>query len=75
MDIEPGTIEGIPYPPITEEQADKVRNAFLDGFYSADEELMIERIILEEVPPFFSGEKRLDEVVGIIQSRAQLYLD
>lgn len=75
MDIEPGTIDGIPYPPITEEQADKVRNAFLDGFYSADEDLMIERIILEEVPPFFSGEKRLDEVVGIIQSRAQLYLD
>ena len=51
------------------------RSAFLDGFYSADEELMIERIILEEVSPFFSGEKRLDEVVGIIQSRAQLYLD
>ncbi len=47
----------------------------MDGFYSADEELMIERIILEEVSPFFSGEKRLDEVVGIIQSRAQLYLD
>ncbi len=25
-------------------------------------------IILEEIPPFFSGEKGLDEVVGIIQS-------
>ncbi len=32
-------------------------------------------IILEEIPPFFSGEKGLDEVVGIIQSRVQLYLD
>jgi len=70
-----GTVEGIPYPAITEEQADKVRNAFLEGYYVTNEESPIKRIILEEVPPFFSGEKGLDEVVGIIQSRVQLYLD
>lgn len=75
MDIEPWTLEGIPYPPITEEQAEKVRNAFLEGIYSTNEEVMIKRIIQEEVPPFFNGEKGLDEVVGIIQSRVQLYLD
>ena len=36
---------------------------------------MLKRIINEEVPPFFRGEKGLDEVVGIIQSRIQIYLD
>ena len=75
MDIEPGTVDGVPYPPITEEQAGKVRNAFLEGRYDSGEDRMLKRIINEEVPPFFRGEKGLDEVVGIIQSRIQIYLD
>lgn len=75
MDIEPSTVDGIPYPPITEEQAEKVRNAFLDGRYLSDRNDFLFDIIREEATPFFRGEKDLDEVVGIIQSRIQLYLD
>ena len=75
MDIEPSTVEGIPYPPITEEQAEKVRSAFLEGSYNSDADSILKGIINEETPPFFRGEKGLDEVVGIIQSRIQIYLD
>ena len=31
-------------------------------------------IIIEEVEPYFTGEKSLDEVAGIVQSRAQIYI-
>lgn len=36
---------------------------------------VIRRIIEEEVPPYFAGQKELDEVISVIQSRVQLYLD
>lgn len=75
VDIESGTIDGVPYPPITEEQAGKVRDAFLEGSYNSDKDLELIEIINEETASYFRGEKGLDEVVGIIQSRAQLYLD
>lgn len=39
------------------------------------EDAIIASIVLEEVEPYFSGDKNLDTVVGIIQSRVQLYLD
>lgn len=31
-------------------------------------------IIIEEVEPYFAGEKSIDEVVNIVQSRAQIYI-
>lgn len=38
-------------------------------------EIEIENIIIEELPPFFLGEKSAEEVAGTIQNRVQLYLD
>ncbi len=35
----------------------------------------IASIVLEEVPAYFSGDKNLDVVISVIQSRVQLYLD
>lgn len=63
------------YPPATELQVEKVRNAFLEGTYIEDEEFDIIDIIMEEAMPYFKGDKGLDDVVKIIQNRVQLYLD
>ncbi|MBP5198490.1 MAG: extracellular solute-binding protein, partial [Lachnospiraceae bacterium] len=35
----------------------------------------ISNIITEEVPAYFSGQKSVDDVVNIIQNRAQIYVD
>lgn len=35
----------------------------------------IETIVLEEVEPYFTGDKDIDKVIEIIQNRVQLYLD
>lgn len=44
--------------------------AFGGGRYSA-----VESILLEEMESCFSGDRTVDETVGIIQNRVQLYLD
>lgn len=62
-------------PAITEEQKEKVRNAFLEATVYGDEEADIVSIISEEAEPYFKGDKELDDVVRIIQNRVQLYLD
>ena len=36
---------------------------------------VIASIVLEEVEPYFAGDKDMDTVIGIIQSRVQTYLD
>jgi len=41
--------------------------------YSYDEDLML--IIEEEVAPYFEGQKSVQEVATIIQSRAQVYVN
>ena len=40
------------------------------GFYTE-----INRIIMEEVPAFFGGQKTAEEVAGIIQNRATTYMN
>lgn len=69
------TFDGIPYYAITEEQIQKLRTA-IDNTFMVDE--MTQTIladIIEEAAPYFRGEKALEDVVRIIQSRVQLYLD
>lgn len=62
MNIRPSTIDGVPYPPITEEQAGKVMNAFNEGSYRPEEDLVLIRIINEETAPFFKGDKAMGSV-------------
>lgn len=61
--------------PLTEEDAQVVRdmvyNATTEATY--DEQLM--NIITEEAEYYFNGEKSAQEIAGIIQSRAQNYID
>jgi ABC-type glycerol-3-phosphate transport system substrate-binding protein len=61
--------------PLTAEQVDEIV-AFVEGisntrFYNED----ILNIITEDAAAFFSGQKSVDEVTQIIQSRAQVYVN
>lgn len=72
--VETWTLEEI-LPAATQEDADKVRMAFEEGlYYSAANKPLLD-IIEEEAGYFFRGEKELDTVVEIMQSRIQIYLD
>ncbi|MBQ7925224.1 MAG: extracellular solute-binding protein [Lachnospiraceae bacterium] len=60
---------------ITQEQVNKLRSGFENASWfnrGVDDALLI---ILEEVKPYFVGQKSLDETVKILQSRMQIYLD
>ena len=61
--------------PLTEEDAQGVRDMVYNATTEAgyDEQLM--NIITEEAEYYFNGEKSAQEIAGIIQSRAQLYID
>ncbi|MCI9073467.1 MAG: extracellular solute-binding protein [Lachnospiraceae bacterium] len=61
--------------PFTQEEVDKICQ-FIYGvnrtaFYSEE----IRNIIMEDAEAFFSGQRSAQEVAGIIQSRAQLYMN
>lgn len=60
---------------VTQEEADGIRHVIsqIDGIYSYDRNMV--GIILEEIAPYFEGQKSVDEVAGIIQSRVQLYIN
>ena len=60
---------------VTQEEADGIRHVIsqIDGIYSYDQNMM--GIIWEEIDPYFAGQKSVDEVTGIIQSRVQLYIN
>lgn len=60
---------------VTEEEAEGIRRIIsqIDGIYAYDQSIM--GIILEEIEPYFAGQKSVDEVTGIIQSRVQLYIN
>ncbi|MDE6065119.1 MAG: extracellular solute-binding protein, partial [Lachnospiraceae bacterium] len=60
---------------VTQEEADGIRHVIsqIDGIYSYDRSMM--EIILEEIEPYFAGQKSVDEVTGIIQSRVQIYIN
>lgn len=69
------TFDGIPYYAITEEQIQKVRDAIDTGFMIDEVTQTIYTEVCEEAKPYFQGQKSLDDVVKVIQSRVQLYLD
>lgn len=67
--------EEIVLEPLTQEQLDQVIDFIrsIDSKMFYDENVM--NIISEEAESYFSGQKPVEEVVKIIQSRAQIYVD
>ncbi|MBQ4536816.1 MAG: extracellular solute-binding protein [Lachnospiraceae bacterium] len=63
------------YHQVTEEEVDTVlaliESSQLVSFYNDE----ITNIILEDAEPFFKGQKPVEEVTAIIQSRVQLYIN
>ena len=61
--------------PLTEEETGKILEYImsLDTVCTYNEEL--NNIITEETESYFSGQKTVDEVVDIIQSRAKIYVN
>ena len=64
----------VPVTPLTKEESAKVLEYIksLDSLCTYNEELS--NIITEETESYFSGQKSVDEVVDIIQSRAKIYV-
>lgn len=62
-------------PELTQEQVDKVRSAAWNATVLDSDNFEMIDIITEEAAPYFAGDKDLDNVVEIIQSCVQLYLD
>lgn len=61
--------------PLSKEEADELYEFIcsVNMAYSYDEDLYV--IIEEEVAPYFEGDKSVEEVAKIIQSRAQIYIN
>jgi len=61
-------------PPMTPQQREKLM-LLLDGVDTTiSGHVEIRKIIEEEIPAYFAGQKSLDEVCAVIQSRAQIYV-
>lgn len=67
--------EEVTISPLTQEQLDEV----LDYILSVDNRFYyneaIANIVNEEMGGFFTGQKSVQDVVAVIQSRAQIYVD
>lgn len=61
--------------PLTEEDAQAVRDMVYNATTEAAYDQQLMNIITEEAEYYFNGEKSAQEIAGIIQSRAQLYID
>ncbi len=72
--VETWTPDGV-LPGATQEETDRVRAAFEEGIYYSAENKPLLDIIEEEAGSYFRGEKELNDVTGIIQSRIQVYLN
>lgn len=59
----------------TKEEVDKVRNLCETAVPMKNASPKIKNIIMEEAVAYFNGQKTIDEVVGVIQNRAMLYLN
>jgi len=68
-----GGIE-IPIYPLTAEGAIELRELVESISFVSQINLTITNIVMEEVPPFLSGNKTAEEVARIIQNRVQIYL-
>ncbi len=60
---------------VTQQEADSILKLIgqVDGIYYYNESLM--SIITEETAPYFAGQKSVDEVADIIQSRVRIYIN
>lgn len=60
---------------VTQEEADSIWNVIeqIGGVATYNEELL--NIVTEEAAPFFEGQKTVDEVADIIQSRIKIYVN
>ena len=60
---------------VTQQEADSIWKLIgqVDGIYYYNESLM--SIITEETAPYFAGQKSVDEVADIIQSRVRIYIN
>lgn len=69
--------EILPYYVISQDQADAVMRVIESADFTplTEEEEFIIRIVKEEAESYYSGNKTLEEVTGIIQNRAQLLLN
>ncbi len=59
----------------TEEEEQFVRGLIESASKVQGTNSKIAEMILEEAQPFFQGQKSVEEVADIIQSRVQLYMD
>ena len=70
----PGSEPRPALPPMTREQYEKLVHVF-DGVGTiSGTNIAVRTIINEEAPAYFAGDKTVNEVCAIIQSRAQLYV-
>ena len=62
--------------PVTREEIDIIMDLVPNTipFFSAEDDAVI-RIIQEEAGAYYSGQKRVEDVVGIIQNRVQVYVN
>lgn len=60
--------------PATQELVDEMCVIIGEAKLVPDQDNQILSMIMEDVAPYFEGQKSLDEVVNIIQSRVQLYV-
>jgi len=61
--------------PFTQEEVDKICEFIYSVTKTSDFKDEIRKIITEEAQYFFEGQKSAREVAGVIQSRAQVYMD
>ncbi len=61
--------------PLTEDEAQVIRDIVYGATSESSYDDSLLNIITEEADYYFNGEKSAQEIAGIIQSRAQLYID
>ena len=61
--------------PVTQEDKDCMTQLIENANLSQIWNIAIENIVSEEAAPYFLGQKSVEEVMEIIQSRVQLYVD
>lgn len=57
-----------------QEQIDDLKEIISQSSVSMDQRNEVIDIVVEEVSPYFEGQKSMDEVISIIQSRIQIYI-
>lgn len=67
--------EEIIIPPLSQEDVDLCMELFTSLNMRFEYDQTILNMVMEEIAPFFQGQKSAEEVARIIQSKVQLYLD